>query len=40
MIVLSIVVLVVAWIIMIGGLVGNNHIDKVNSRQKNNHREL
>lgn len=37
---IHIIVLIVAWIIMIGGLVGNSHIDKVNSRQKNNHREL
>lgn len=34
------VVLVAAWIIMIGGLAGNQHIEKVNSRQKNHHKEL
>jgi len=34
------VVLVVAWIMMIGGLAGNQHIEKVNSRQKNHHKEL
>lgn len=34
------VVLVVAWIMMIGGTAGNRHIEKVNSRQKNHHKEL
>ena len=34
------VVLAAAWIIMIGGLTGNQHIEKVNSRQKNHHKEL
>ena len=33
-------VLVVSWILMIGGTAGNRHIEKVNSRQKNHHKEL
>lgn len=39
-ILVHVVVLVAAWIIMIGGLTGNQHIEKVNSRQKNHHKEL
>lgn len=34
------VILVLAWLVMIGGTAGNHHIEKVNSRQKNHHKEL
>ena len=34
------VVLILAWIMIIGGMAGNHHIEKVNSRQKNHHKEL
>ena len=34
------VILIVSWIIMIGALAGNHHIEKVNSRQKDHHKKL
>lgn len=35
-----VIVLILAWILMLGGLAGNDHIRNVNSRQKNHHTEL
>lgn len=34
------VLLIIAWILILSSLVGNDHIEKVNSRQKNHHIEL
>ena len=34
------IILVTAWIAIIAGIMGNRHIEKVNSRQKNHHKEL
>ena len=34
------VVCIISWIIILSGLVGNDHIEKVNSRQKDHHTEL
>lgn len=34
------IVLVVAWIAILGGMAGNSHISKVNARQKDHHTEL
>jgi hypothetical protein len=34
------VLLILVWIAVIGSLAGNDHIQKVNSRQKDHHREL
>lgn len=34
------IILIVSWVLMIGGMAGNHHIEKVNSRQKNHHKEL
>lgn len=37
---IHVAVLAVCWIIIIGSLVGNEHIEKVNSRQKDHRKEL
>lgn len=34
------IILILAWILTLSGLAGNDHIKKVNSRQKNHHTEL
>ncbi len=34
------IILILAWILSLGGLAGNDYIRKVNSRQKNHHTEL
>lgn len=34
------VICIIAWIVILSGLVGNDHIEKVNSRQKDHHTEL
>lgn len=34
------VVLVIAWIVALSGLAGNDHIQKINRRQKEHHKEL
>lgn len=39
-IIVNFLLLVVAWLLVLGGLGGNNYIRKVNSRQKNHHTEL
>lgn len=39
-VIVNFILLVVAWLLVLGGLVGNDHIRKVNGRQKNHHIEL
>lgn len=34
------VILIVTWILILSGLFGNEHIERVNSRQKDHHKEL
>ena len=34
------VLLIIIWILMFSSLVGNDHVEKVNNRQKNHHIEL
>lgn len=39
-ILVNMVLVVIVWGMILGGLVGNEHIEKVNNRQKNHHIEL
>lgn len=39
-IIINAIIFVIAWAALLGSFVGNNHIRKVNSRQKNYHKEL
>lgn len=39
-IIINAIIFVIAWATLLGSFVGNNHIRKVNSRQKNYHKEL
>jgi hypothetical protein len=39
-IIVNAVLLVVAWVTILAGLAGNDHITKVNGRQKDHHTEL
>jgi len=39
-ILLNAIILIIAWIIILGSVEGNDHIRKVNGRQKNHHTEL
>ncbi len=38
--IVHLIVMATAWIFIIGGYAGNEHSDKVNSRQKDHHKEL
>jgi succinate-acetate transporter protein len=40
MLLIHAVLAILAWIVTIGSLAGNNHIQKVNGRQKDHHKEL
>lgn len=39
-IITNVIILIVAWVLILASLVGNNHIERVNSRQKDHHVEL
>ena len=39
-IIINAIILIVAWVLMLASLVGNNHIERVNSRRKDHHVEL
>lgn len=39
-IIINAIILIVAWILVLASLVGNDHIEKVNNRQKNHRAEL
>lgn len=39
-ILINAVICIIAWIIILSSLIGNDHIDSVNSRQKDHHTEL
>ena len=39
-IIINAIILIVAWVLILASLVGNDHIERVNSRQKDHHVEL
>lgn len=39
-IIINAIIFIAAWVLILSSLVGNDHIERVNSRQKNHHVEL